>query len=245
MEDFGAQGVVADGTPIATRYRLAIAALAELHQHRRSAELPLADRSSYQLPHFDANAFAAELDFFPDWYVPYAAGAPLAAAARDEYAALWVPLIKRLDSAEQSWVLLDVHSPNLLWLPDREGIRKIGFLDFQDALIGPSAYDVASLAEDARVTVPPEIEADLKDHYIALRRAADPGFDAERFAEAYAILATQRATKILGVFARLANQAGRPAYLEHIPRVREYLARGLAHPVLSGLRVWYEKHRLL
>ncbi len=48
--------------------------------------------------------------------------------------------------------------------------------------------------------------------------------------EAYAILGAQRATKILGVFARLADHAGKPGYLQHIPRLREYLERSLAHP---------------
>jgi aminoglycoside/choline kinase family phosphotransferase len=110
-------------------------------------------------------------------------------------------------------------------------------------MIGPTAYDVASLAQDARVTVPADLERALVDHYVELRRQAG-GFDAKSFAEAYAILAAQRAMRILGVFVRLAENAGKPGYLNHIPRVREYLARSLREPVLSGLSVWYEKHRL-
>jgi aminoglycoside/choline kinase family phosphotransferase len=137
-----------------------------------------------------------------------------------------------------------VHSPNLLWLPDRKGLQRVGLLDFQDAHIGPSAYDVVSLAEDARVTVPAELEQALLDHYVALRRAADPRFDEPAFREAYVILGAQRITRILGVFARLANRDGKPGYLRHIPRLRAYLAGLLADPVLSGLALWYEKHRL-
>jgi aminoglycoside/choline kinase family phosphotransferase len=188
---------------------------------------------------------ADELELFLEWYFPQATGGPVAPEGRVAFEAAWASLLGRLAGAETSWVLLDYHSPNLIWLPDREGIRRIGILDFQDAMIGPTAYDVASLAQDARVTIPVDVESVLVDHYLTIRREAQPAFDAEAFLEAYAILAVQRAMRVLGVFVRLAERAGKPAYLRHIPRVRGYLTRGLDHPVLSGLRVWYEKHRLL
>lgn len=245
MEDLGSEGVVADDGPIVERYRTAIAVLAEIHEHPRPADLPIPDGSHHRLPVYRAEMLADELELFLEWYFPQAAGGPVAPEGRVAFEAAWASLLGRLAGAETSWVLLDYHSPNLIWLPDREGIRRIGILDFQDAMIGPTAYDVASLAQDARVTIPTEVERALVDHYLALRRTVQPGFDAEGFLEAYAVLAVQRAMRILGVFARLAERAGRPAYLRHIPRVRGYLARGLEHPVLSGLRVWYEKHRLL
>ena len=56
--------------------------------------------------------------------------------------------------AEPTWVLRDFHSPNLIWLPERHGIAQVGLLDFQDAVMGPAAYDLASLLQDARVDVP-------------------------------------------------------------------------------------------
>jgi tRNA threonylcarbamoyl adenosine modification protein YjeE len=245
MEDIGSEGIVAGERPIPERYRLAIAALAEIHRHSRAAELALPDGALHRLPDFSTEVLAAELELFPDWYIPHLTGKSPSAAEREEFSGTWAPLLARLEAAETSWTLLDVHSPNLLWLPDRQGVRRIGFLDFQDAMIGPAAYDVASLAEDARITVPPDLERDLVDYYLGLRRKADPGFDGNAFVEAYAILAAQRATRILGVFARLADRDGKTGYLRHIPRVREYLAQTLAHPVLSSLSVWYEKSRLL
>jgi aminoglycoside/choline kinase family phosphotransferase len=187
---------------------------------------------------------ADELELFLEWYMPRVTGAPAAPEVRDEFHVIWKPLLARLEGAERSWVLLDFHSPNLLWLPEREGLRRVGLLDFQDAMIGPTAYDVASLAQDARVTVPADLERALVGRYLELRRQAGGGFDAETFGEAYAILAAQRSMRILGVFVRLAENAGKRGYLNHIPRVREYLARSLREPVLSGLSVWYEKHRL-
>lgn len=245
MEDLGSEGVVADDGPIVERYRTATAVLAEIHEHPRPADLPLPDGAYHRLPVYRAEMLADELELFLEWYFPHATGRPPAPEVRAAFEAAWATLFGRLTDAETSWVLLDYHSPNLLWLPDRKGVRRIGILDFQDAMIGPTAYDVASLAQDARVTIPMEVERALVDHYLSLRRTVQPAFDAETFLEDYAILAAQRAMRVLGVFVRLAEQAGKPAYLRHIPRVRGYLARGLAHPVLSGLRVWYEKHRLL
>lgn len=245
MEDFGAEGIVADGVPIEERYRVAMAALADIHSRPREAELPLPDGGVHHLPQYSVDALVAELEEFPDWYVPRAIGEPTANADRDAFLASWASLLTTLDETEPSWALLDVHSPNLLWLPDRKGAARIGFLDFQDAMIGSSAYDVVSLAQDARVTVEPDLEQRLVDEYIGIRRSANPGFDADDFTRAYAILAAQRATRILGVFARLADRDGRPDYLKHIPRVRGYLARTLANPVLSSVQVCYERHRLL
>jgi tRNA threonylcarbamoyl adenosine modification protein YjeE len=244
MEDLGGAGVVDGEAPIADRYRVAIEVLAAIHARPRAAELPLPDGTTHVLPPYRSEALGAELALFTDWYFARAMGRAATAEERRAFDEAWAPLLARLDRAERSWVLLDYHSPNLLWLPDRDGVRRIGVLDFQDTHLGPGAYDVASLAQDARVTVPPDLARDLLAHYIALRRAADPAFDEAGFREACVILAAQRASKILGIFARLADRDGRPAYLRHIPRLRTYLAACLADPVLSGLALWYERHRL-
>jgi aminoglycoside/choline kinase family phosphotransferase len=136
-------------------------------------------------------------------------------------------------------VLRDYHSPNLLWLPQREGIARIGLVDFQDALIGPAAYDVASLLQDARVDVPESMEMNLLGRYVRARLSQDRGFDTGAFTLLYATLAAQRATKILGIFARLQRRDGKPQYLRHMPRLWGYLQRSLAHPALAALKAWY------
>ena len=242
LEDLGSEGMLRDGLPDADRYRAAIGILAEIHRRPLRTGLPIPGSGIHQLPAYTAEAFAVEVDLFADWYVPHATGRALSIEALADFKRHWAGLIDRLGSAEIGWVLLDMHSPNLLWLDDREGLKRVGLLDFQDLLAGPSAYDVASLCQDARASVPPPLEAALREHYVGLRRASDPAFDAETFREAYAILAAQRATKILGVFARLAEFAGREQYLQHMPRLREYLARSLAHPALTGYALWYRRH---
>ena len=208
----------------------------------RPATLPLPGGGHHALSDFTPGAFAAETSMFLDWYLPHAGGGAPGAAMQADYASLWDDLIGRLAGKERGWVLLDFHSPNLLWLSDREGIARLGIIDSQDLMIGPSAYDVASLCQDARATVSPPLEAELVARYAAARCAADPGFDIAAFEEAYAILTVQRATKILGIFARLADGAGRTGYLRHNPRLREYLDRSLAHPAMTRYALWYRRH---
>jgi N-acetylmuramate 1-kinase len=137
-------------------------------------------------------------------------------------------------------VLRDYHSPNLLWLPAREGLKRIGLLDFQDVLMGPPAYDVASLLQDARVDVPESVEINLLGRYVKARLDADKTFVAPAFVQLYVTLGAQRATKILGIFARLDRRDGKPQYLRHLPRIWRYLRRCLMHPSLAGIKAWYD-----
>jgi tRNA threonylcarbamoyl adenosine modification protein YjeE len=230
-----------DGQPIVERYLESAAVLARIHASPRPDRLPLPDGTFHALPPYGPDAFAVEAEFLPDWYVPHVTGRPASAEARAGFVAVWADLIARLDRAERNWVLLDYHSPNIHWLADRRGPARVGIIDFQDMMVGPSAYDVASLAQDARVSVRLPLESEVKRHYLRERLRADSSFDSGDFEEAYAILAAHRATKILGVFARLAAH-GRPLYLQHMPRLRGYLARSLAHPALNGYALWYRRH---
>jgi N-acetylmuramate 1-kinase len=101
---------------------------------------------------------------------------------------------------------------------------------------------VASLLQDARVTVSDALEMKLLGQYLRQRKAHDEAFDFEAFARAYAIMGAQRATKILGIFARLDKRDGKPHYLAHIPRVKHYLQKDLRHPALAEIRAWFATH---
>ncbi len=242
MEDFGDAGILAgDDTPDRQRYGVVIEALAAIHAAPRPDVLPLPDGATHRLMPLSPEVLSADIAFYADWYLPHVLGRPPDADLLAEFHAIWDALHARLADAETSWVLFDVQSPNLFWLPEREGIRRIGFIDFQDMFLGPAAYDVASICQDMRVTVPESLETSLRDRYVALRRAANPRFDEEAFLAAYAILSVSRALKSLGVFARLADHFGKPRYLQHVPRLREYLKRSLAHPALTGYAQWYRR----
>ncbi|MBB4303573.1 hypothetical protein GGD81_002616 [Rhodobium orientis] len=240
LEDLGANGVVDDKGPIAERYLAAVEVLAALHGGAWPNEIALADGTHHRVPPYDRRALTIEISLLLDWYIPHVTGAPADASTREAFFAAWEGPFEALSSAETSWVLRDFHSPNLIWLPERDDIARIGLLDYQDALVGPAAYDVASLSQDARITVPKALEVALLNRYVALRRKQDAGFDEAGFRTAHAIMAAQRATKVLGIFARLNDRDGKPAYLKHFPRLKNYLKRSLKHPVLSAVRLWYD-----
>ena len=153
--------------------------------------------------------------------------------------AAWDAVLKPLLGRQRPGVtvLRDYHAENIMLLG---ALHKQGLLDFQDALIGHPAYDLASLGQDARVSVPDALELKLLAHYSTLRRAADPDFNIGDFAKAYSILAAQRATKILGIFARLNQRDGKPQYLKHLPRIEAYLIKSLKHPALDEIKNWYK-----
>jgi hypothetical protein len=194
------------------------------------------------LPAYDHGALGIEVELIIDWYWPALYGTPAPEEARSSFLSAWTAVFDRLSLLPRGWVLRDYHSPNLLWLPERAGLARVGVIDFQDAMHGVPAYDLVSLLQDARVDVPPELEARLFDHYCAGVLRAERGFDRDAFAFAYAALGAQRNTKILGIFARLAKRDGKPQYLRHIPRLWRYLERDLGHPELGALKDWYDRY---
>jgi N-acetylmuramate 1-kinase len=240
-EDLGVEAVVAGDppAPIEERYAVAVDVLAALHAQKLPDTLSIAPGLDYRLPLYDIDAFLIEAELLLDWYIPHR-GATLTDAARSQFTALWREVLKFAYDRPATWVLRDYHSPNLLWLPDREGIARVGVLDFQDAMLGPAPYDLVSLLQDARVDVPDQMEITLLGRYAKARLAADQDFQTNPFVQLYVTLGAQRATKILGIFARLDRRDGKPQYLRHLPRIWRYLRRSLIHPALDDLKAWYD-----
>jgi tRNA threonylcarbamoyl adenosine modification protein YjeE len=223
-------------------YKAAVDVLAHLKDHPPGGALPLPDGTTHAVPPFDAGVFETEAELLMDWFYPAVNGGGVADDVRAEFLELLGKLFAAVDGKNEAWVLRDYHSPNLLWLPEREGIARVGVIDFQDALSGHAAYDLVSLLQDARRDIPAALEARLIDKYCEARACADSSFDAQAFATAYAVLGAQRNSKILGIFARLAKRDGKHGYLAHIPRVSAYLERNLAHPALGEFRAWFAAH---
>jgi tRNA threonylcarbamoyl adenosine modification protein YjeE len=239
-EDFGTAGVVEGDPPrpIVARYEAATDMLAELHRKPLPETAPLEPQGSYQIPVYDIDAWLVEIGLMLEWYLPDR-GAEVSQQRRDEFVTMWRTLLEKPAAAPRTWVMRDFHSPNIIWLGDRTGILRVGIIDFQDAVLGPAAYDLVSLLQDARLDVPEQLELTLLTRYIKARRAADGQFDPASFAELYAIMSAQRNTRLLGTFARLNRRDGKPQYLRHQPRIWTYLNRSLAHPALAAFREWY------
>jgi len=126
--------------------------------------------------------------------------------------------------------LRDFHSENLIWLPDRRGIRRAGLLDFQDAMAAPPGYDLVSMLLDARRDVSPDVASTAKKRF-----AEATGRDPVALETAFATIGLQRNLRILGVFARLAIEGGKPHYIDFIPRVWRHVMACLSHPSLSRI----------
>jgi hypothetical protein len=202
-------------------YETAVDILAALHQ------LPAGPVPPYAEPEL-----LREARLFPDWYLP-----AMNITEASGYDAAWAPLWAAVRAEPPVLVLRDYHADNLMII-DRPGLRGLGLLDYQDALAGHPAYDLASLLQDIRRTVNPALEAAMIDRYLAAR----PGVDGAAFRTAYAILAAQRNIKILGVFTRLYVRDGKAGYPAFHPRLWELVTRNLADPALAPVADWFAAH---
>lgn len=137
-------------------------------------------------------------------------------------------ILRQTVNGDPVLVQRDYHAENLLWLPNRDGVARVGLLDYQAALAGHRAYDLVSLLQDARRDVPASVELQMLQYY-----TAKSGVDETGFHTAYTVLGVQRNMRILGVFARLSKDYGKPQYIDLIPRVWAHMIRGLDHPALA------------
>lgn len=241
LSDLGVEGIVTpDGSPIPARYEASARALARLHAEDFTGPIETRHGFAWTIPPFDRPALSIEVELLADWYWPRQHGEPIPDTKREAFRAAWSATFDALEGARRGLVMRDFHSPNILWQAAEDGPKRIGLLDFQDAMIGPVAYDLASLAQDARVNMPLELEEAVSAAYLEEALAIDPAFDAEMHAAQYAIMAAQRATKLLGLFVRLHERDGKPQYLRHIPRIQTYLNRSLMHPANARLKAIYD-----
>lgn len=228
-----------DGEAMDAPYQEAIAVLVHLHSQPVPAQLPVQGGAPYHLPDYDRAAMMIELDLLSQWFWPKIRGHSMPEDIRQDYQRAWASALDQL-SGQKGLVLRDYHSPNLLWLAQRDGAARAGLIDFQDAVLGPPAYDLASLLQDARRDVTQARETDLQALY--LQQAELEGAEQSAFLTDYAVMGAQRACKILGIFMRLCQRDGKPIYLQHIPRVSAYLERNLHHSALSDVRIWFGRH---
>jgi tRNA threonylcarbamoyl adenosine modification protein YjeE len=239
IEDLGSEGVLdAGGKPIAERYEEAIRCLADFHKQRPPERLPVCGDITHTVPRFDRETLKFEAEVLLDWHLPWRRnGQQASEAEKADYLEIWDHLIDELQAVETNLVLRDYHSPNIMWLAERSGFDRIGIIDFQDAIIGPSAYDVVSITRDARVTVERPLMERLIDVYIAAREAAGD-FDREGFFKSYAIMTAQRSCRLNGLWVRLWQRDHMQSYMRHMPRTLWHLGMAFEHPVTAPLRDW-------
>lgn len=203
-------------------YSAAIDVLAELHKHKAPITL-----APYDLP-----VYLREVQLLTTWYMPAITG-ELSSTQQSEFDAVAEETFDQILYDKPILVMRDYHAENLLWLPNRAGINRVGLLDYQDALAGHPAYDLVSLLEDARRDTSPELRAEMIAQYLEKSHQ-----DTDAFMAAYSLLGAQRNLKIIGIFARLSQRDGKAHYVDLIPRVWDHLMRDLQHPACTKLSDW-------
>lgn len=240
VEDFGAgvfARLMAEGADEGEFYRTAVAATARLHEETPPAVLS-AYGAAWTLLDYDALALKAGADLFVHWLPTYRPALRLDAEALAEWDALWTPIVERAAAGATAFTHRDYHAENLIWLGERQGVRRAGMIDFQDALRAHPGWDLHSLLQDARRDVSPELEQAALEHYFTLR----PEVGREAFMADYAALAALNEARIIGVFARLITRDAKPRYAQFLPRMWRQLERNLVAPGMEGLKAWFDRH---
>ena len=183
---------------------------------------------SEEIPPYARERFADELAIFTEWLIERFLGIDVA----DCFGALQGALIEATQSVPQRVIHRDFHCRNLIW---RRGDR-VGIVDFQDALVGPSCYDIASLLRDCYHEFDEPSVARWRQRFFDL---AALDCDAATFARAFDLTAMQRQLKAVGIFARLYLQRDKRSHLHDIVPVLGRLARLAAdHPETVALADW-------
>lgn len=240
LEDFG-EGVFArvieDGQDETPLYLAAVEALARLHAS--GAPLTLTGPAGeWPLQTYDETALQGGADLFVEWLPRLRPDLRFDDAAIAEWRDAWAPVVTEGAAGASVMAHRDYHAENLIWLPERDGVARVGMIDFQDAVRAHPSWDLHSLLQDARRDVSPELEAEALDRYFAVANVGDR----ETFMRAYSGLATLNEARILGIFARLISRDGKPRYASFMPRMWAHLNRNLTKPGLEGVARWFDRH---
>jgi aminoglycoside/choline kinase family phosphotransferase len=211
-------------------YKSAVDVLAHIYDNRQR----------FDIAEYDKEKLMQEASLFTEWYLPLfnVVEKDKLTNIREEFQDIMSRTLDRLKLPNDVIVLRDYHADNLMLLEDRAQAKRVGLLDFQDALHGNVAYDLVSLLEDARRDVPKNIQQGMLGYFLEKTKLENRGDD---FLNDYHILGAQRNLKIIGIFSRLKVRDGKEVYLPLIPRVKEYLKQDLKHKSLKELREFLEK----
>ncbi len=188
----------------------------------------LAQLSPPPLPEYFKSYVHEARDLIMRWYWPALRGEEVPEDVIQEYLSAWDDVQGALPPPDTGFLHIDFHPGNLMLLPGREGVKRCGILDFQDAMIGPRAYDLVNLLEDMRRDVPPDV-----------RDAALVGRD-ESFLAWYRVLGMQFHCRLIGQCVRWAVRDGKLGYLEYMPRLFGYVEEALGDEVLQPLKRFFD-----
>lgn len=172
-----------------------------------------------------------------EYYIPLTRQKPDTPGMLQDYLAIWDGIENTLPPCPQGFIHGDYHLENLMWAERESGLKKCALIDYQDALYGNLPYDLVNLLEDARIDVPKDLRTAMIERYCQDMTSEEK----TAFRQWYRVLGTQFHCRVIGLFIKLAVEQGRDAYLIHINRLQNYIGEGLKDPLLTPLKLWFEK----
>ncbi|MBT3940287.1 MAG: phosphotransferase, partial [Pelagibacterales bacterium] len=155
-----------------------------------------------------------------------------------EWNKAWKKYLKDINKNNTKLVLRDFHADNLFWLPERNDVKKIGLIDFQDALIGHEAYDISSLLEDVRRDVSDDTKKLALKEFIKINKIKNEN----KFIKNYKILTAQRNAKIVGIFIRLARRDNKMKYLKLVNKAMNIFLTSAKEAKLDDILLWIDHY---
>ncbi|MEO1028340.1 MAG: phosphotransferase [Pseudomonadota bacterium] len=198
-----------------------------VHFHRRPAPTKI---GTWPVLDYDRLALEVNAHLFAEWLPQHDDRFETSDEMWRDWTEVRDGLIAQALELPRNLILRDYHAENLLWLPDREGLARVGLIDFQDAINGWDGWELAMLVQDARRDVSNEA------HDLVLRTYAEgTGKDEAGLRKRLAICGTLNALRITGLFARLQERDKKPRYGLFMPRQQYLLAENLKHPALADM----------
>jgi hypothetical protein len=200
------------------------------------------------LPPYNHAFLQRELELMPEWFLKRHLGYTPECEEWDVIEQAFTVLLHNAAEQPRVFVHRDFHSRNLLIVDapaDPALLWNPGIIDFQGALHGPLAYDLASLLRDCYIAwEPARVDGWLEQYRQRARQAGlvEPTVDAVRFRRWFDLIGLQRHLKVLGIFCRLWYRDGKRGYLDDLPRVLGYvLDVARRYPELADLAALIER----
>lgn len=222
---------------VLTWYKKAIQGLIQIQQIPVSSDKQFLNDS---IPVFDAAHISLELSYFSDWFLGRLLTLSLSPAQQAIIQRMSDFLIQSALSEPQVLIHRDYHSRNLMVLANDQ----LGIIDYQDAMVGPQSYDLASLLKDCYIVWSQAQVNECVAYFY--QKSYEAGLfssaSLEEFNKSFDLMALQRHLKVLGVFARLNIRDHKSHYMNDMPRIIQYVLNVIAqYPELSEFQVLWQQ----
>ena len=194
---------------------------------------------------FDSALLMWEFDHFLDYGVPYCGRVPFKSHDREKLRVEFKKLSDELAAQPRVFTHRDYHSRNLIFHNNQ-----LWVLDFQDALMGPHVYDLASLLRDSYQFLESDwVEDSITYYWEKMKTQLESIYTFDKFRRLFDFMSIQRNLKAIGRFVYIDKEKKNPRFLPYIPQTLFYVRssldryqelkelRRLLLPYLEGPRV--------